>query len=203
MGDEIIPRYEFRTFERDLADTAGRIRQQGVFSGVKKSSEIYLVTETNVPHSVKIRGDRLEMKSLLDTHGPLELWKPRLKLRLPLSARNLENQVFAALAVDPPEFEVETLIDERMLVEQILPSSSEISPVRVRKKRFLFVIELCRVEYGELLIEDRSLQTVAIEHEAAEKVLQLREMLGLVAADNTSYMKHLEQVVDQPRFSVR
>jgi hypothetical protein len=111
--------------------------------------------------------------------------------------------VFVPLRAISPEFEVETLIDERMLVEQILPSSSEISSVRVRKKRFLVVIELCRVEYGELLIEDRSLQTAAIEHEAAEKVLQLKEMLGLVAAENTSYMKHLEQIVDQPRFSVR
>jgi hypothetical protein len=43
--DEIIPHYEFRTFERDLVDVAGRIRLQVKCSTIKKSSEIYLVRQ--------------------------------------------------------------------------------------------------------------------------------------------------------------
>ncbi len=200
--DEIIPRYEFRTFDRDLADVAERIGRLAACSAIKKSSEMYLVTKTKVSNSVKIRDETLEMKSLLETRGPLELWKPRFKLALPLRPGIIKSQVFAPLAADPAKLEAGTMIDKRMLVEQIIPSCSDIRLARVGKQRFLFEINLCRVEYGELFIEDRPMQTVAIEHEEAGKVLRLREILGLALTENTSYMKKLEQIMDHSRSPV-
>jgi len=44
-GDETIPRYEFRTFGRDLAIVADRIRRRDHYTTVRNSSETYLVAE--------------------------------------------------------------------------------------------------------------------------------------------------------------
>lgn len=89
------------------------------------------------------------------------------------------------------------MIDEWKLIREILPSCSGIRLVPVRKQRFLYLVGSCRVEYGEVRIADLAMQTVAIEHETAEKVLQVRELLGLATKKNTNYQRKLKQIMDR------
>src|SRR5690349_24220585 len=83
--DEIVPRWEWRTFGDRFGEAEGRF---AALSPERKqeSDEIYLVSLKS-DASVKVRDGLMDVKQLqrVDSSG-LEQWKPTMKAAFPLSA---------------------------------------------------------------------------------------------------------------------
>ena len=81
--DQIIPRWEWRTFSASLAALE---RATGPLADVapRNSSEIYILS-LHGPQNAKLRGGLIDIKRLqqVDDDG-LELWEPVLKVKFPL-----------------------------------------------------------------------------------------------------------------------
>ena len=97
--DQIVPRWEWRTFGHDFGAAEARFATLDAET-VQNSEEIYLVS-TSSDANVKIRDDMVDIKLLehVDANG-LEQWRPTLKEPFPLADSALA-QVRAALGCRP------------------------------------------------------------------------------------------------------
>ena len=97
MNDIVVPRWEWRTFDGDLAFTAARLANL-VPMGTEESYEVYLLSSL-CDANVKIRDGLIDIKRLeqIDLDG-LELWRPVLKAGFSLPAKTVA-LVFQALAI--------------------------------------------------------------------------------------------------------
>jgi hypothetical protein len=98
----VVPRWEWRTFGASFSDVEARFESFPP-ERMAESDEIYLLSLAT-DASVKARGGLLDVKRLERvSEDGLELWRPVMKARFPLSADDV-GSVMAALgaAVPPP-----------------------------------------------------------------------------------------------------
>ena len=111
----------------------------------ERQEEIYLIPLGVFGHSIKLRGDALEIKDLLKEQDRLQLWDPATRLPFPIPAALVERELLVRLALSEPlareHYDAETLLKE--VVE---PRQRNIATVRVAKRRHLFMATACRAE---------------------------------------------------------
>ncbi|MBP9211302.1 MAG: hypothetical protein HUU02_08240 [Bacteroidetes bacterium] len=189
---EIVPRWEWRTFSNDLKQAEVNIRKHPE-GKVRESAEVYILSEVSMDNT-KVRDNLMDIKTLQQVNEDrLELWLPIMKGTFPLPVAEIE-KVFKCFRVAVPKFQREAYTFEQYLEEVIRPSSL-LKAVNVFKKRTGFTINDCIVEIAEVKVDDKWIKTAAVEMEDQAKVIATVRELGLDAFPNINYLRGLKNLV--------
>lgn len=192
MANEIIPRWEWRAFDKGFGESNNPFSAYSG-SGVKESDELYFLSSV-ASENAKVRDGLIDIKILQQVNpAGLEQWKPVLKEGFPLPASGAK-KVFDMLGVDPPnfarpEYTLQQFADELMKPDQRLRA------VSIHKKRARYNVEGCMAELTEVTAEGKTTHTVALESEDPARVIATVRKLGLDRCKNTSYPKGLKQLL--------
>ena len=190
---KIIPRYEFRTFAQNFGMVDTRMRQLSNCEMMRESAEIYIVSAANNENNTKIRDAKMDIKELVEQKKGLERWNPRMKGEFPMAAKVLQTDVFPAFGVDMPGLKRDTYTLDQYLDEIIKPHP-QLLAVQVFKRRFAFTVNGCITEMAHLLVNGAAIQTVAVELEDVDAVLEAMEMMGLTAYENVNYLLAIKRI---------
>ena len=189
----IIPRYEFRTFAQNFGMVETRMRQLANCEMIRESDEIYIVSAANNENNTKIRDEKMDIKELVEHRQGLERWHPRMKGEFPMSAATIQTDVFPAFGVDMPVLKRDTYTLDQYLNDIIKPHP-QLLDVQVFKRRFAFTVNGCITEIAHLLVNGAAIQTVAVELEDVDAVLEAMAMLGLTAYENVNYLLAIKRI---------
>jgi hypothetical protein len=192
--NQIIPRYEFRTFAQNFGMVETRMRRLSKCEQIRESSEIYIVSAANNENNTKIRDRKMDIKVLVETKQGLERWNPRMKGEFPMKTEMIKNEVFPAFGVQEPKFKRDEYSLDQYLTEIILPHP-QFTAVSVFKRRFAFTINGCITEIAHLLINGAAIQTVAVELEDVAAILKAIDMLGLTEYENINYLLGIKRII--------
>lgn len=192
--EDIVPRLEFRAFAGEFGRVVDEIRRRAPCLGIKESLEYYLVTAFNDQNNVKIRNNQLDIKNLIGLEQGLERWRPILKLDFPTSAGEMWNKIFSSLNVAIPAAPGEE-VSMQTFIEDVLWPHPDIHLAQVFKRRFFFFVDECRVEITELGINGAAIQSIAIEDEDADIVLEVQKAVGLTVYKNVNYVLALKRIM--------
>ena len=192
--NEIKPRFEFRTWAPNFGLVEQKMRRLSACSGIRESSEIYIVSSGNTENNTKVRDKLMDIKVFVTEREGLEQWNPRMKGEFPMKASALEADVLPAFGLDMPALERDEYTLEQYLEEVIRPNPA-LSAVRVFKRRFAFTINECIAEHGEIWINGSALQTVALESVDVPAILEGKKMLGLDEYENVNYLRAIKRVI--------
>jgi exopolyphosphatase/guanosine-5'-triphosphate,3'-diphosphate pyrophosphatase len=189
---EIIPRWEWRTFTNDLGKAEENVRKfpEGK---TRESSEVYILSEVSMDNT-KVRDNLMDIKTLQQVNDDrLELWLPIMKGTFPLPVAEIE-KVFKCFKVALPKFNRSEYTFEQYVDEVIKPSKL-LKAVNVVKKRTGFTINNCIVEIAEVKVEDKWIKTASVEMEDPALVIKTVRELGLDAFPNINYLRGLKNMV--------
>jgi hypothetical protein len=189
---EIVPRWEWRTFTNDLKQAEVNIRKHPEGKS-RESAEVYILSEVSMDNT-KVRDDLMDIKTLQQVNEDrLELWLPIMKGSFPLPVAEIE-KVFKCFRVSVPKFEREAYTFQQYLDEVIKPSKL-LKAVNVFKKRTGFTINNCIVEIAEVKVDDKWIKTAAVEMEDPAMVIRTVRELGLDSFPNINYLRGLKNLV--------
>ena len=189
---EIIPRWEWRTFTNDLGKAEENVRKfpEGK---TRESSEVYILSEVSMDNT-KVRDNLMDIKTLQQVNDDrLELWLPIMKGTFPLPVAEIE-KVFKCFKVALPKFNRSEYTFEQYVDEVIKPSKL-LKAVNVVKKRTGFTINNCIVEIAEVKVEDKWIKTASVEMEDPALVIKTVRELGLDTFPNINYLRGLKNMV--------
>ncbi|MBW1998690.1 MAG: hypothetical protein JRJ29_12085 [Deltaproteobacteria bacterium] len=192
--NQIVPRYEFRTFAQNFGIVETKMRKLSECKMIRESSEIYIVSSSNNENNTKIRDRKMDIKVLVDKKKGLEQWNPRMKGEFPMNTDIIKKEVFPAFSVEEPEFTRSEYSLDQYLDELIIPHP-QLSAVRVFKRRFAFDVNGCIAEIAHLLVNGAAIQTVAVEHEDADRILEAMEQLDLTGYENVNYLLAIKRII--------
>ena len=191
--DQIIPRWEWRTFSASLAALERAI---GPLADVapRNSSEIYILS-LHGPQNAKLRGGLIDIKRLqqVDDDG-LELWEPVFKAKFPLGRSDIA-VAFSEWHLPIPA--LSRIAHDRL--QSLIAAKPALRVARVDKSRRGFVFQGCIAEFVRLSVESRSLQSFSLEHQDRSLILAALEQLGLDSHANTSYPLGLKRALGLDR----
>ena len=189
---DIIPRWEWRTFTNDLGKAEENIRKSPE-GKTRESSEVYILSEVSMDNT-KVRDNLMDIKTLQQVNDDrLELWLPIMKGTFPLPVAEIE-KVFKCFKVALPKFNRSEYTFEQYVDEVIKPSKL-LKAVNVVKKRTGFTINNCIVEIAEVKVEDKWIKTASVEMEDPALVIKTVRELGLDAFPNINYLRGLKNMV--------
>jgi hypothetical protein len=194
MMQELQARYEFRAFAQNFGPVEEKIRKLSKVEKFRESSEIYILSAANKAHNIKIRYDMLDIKVLVKEEQDLQQWHPRMKAEFPIKKAVIRDEVFPALNVALPEFR-RSEYSLNQYLEDIIQSHPDLTIARVYKRRFGYTINGCISEVAELLINGAAIKTIAVESLDIRAVLQAKEILGLHAYQNVSYLLAIKRIL--------
>jgi exopolyphosphatase/guanosine-5'-triphosphate,3'-diphosphate pyrophosphatase len=186
MIEEIVPRWEWRTFE-PFADAERRLAALAA-APAQVSDEVYVLAHASEA-SVKVRDGLLDVKHLerVDDDG-LEQWRPVLKAAFPLARADVVGVLGRlGIGVDPDRGEY--TVDQ--LLAEVLRPRSDVRVIGVHKERARFTLGGCMAELSELRTDGGATRTLAIESEDPARVIAAVRELGLSARDNVSVPRKL------------
>ncbi len=195
--DKITPRWEWRSFGRQFGK-ADAFFAALTPEGVQESDEIYLLSgagDTVTGKNVKIRDALMDIKMLREVNAVgLEQWAPVMKASFPLPAVEL-TRVFESLQLPVPAPIRESYTLEAFL-DACVETGGVIRRVNVHKRRVRYTINGCTAECSDVVANDKTTRTIAIESTDAEAVINAVRQLGLAGYTNTSYPRGLQALID-------
>ncbi len=136
----------------------------------------------------------MDIKQLLATDGfGLQQWTPVLKASFPIDRSNVE-RVFDALHVPVPELDRDAWTLDEFLSELTGPSRG-IRAVSVHKRRVRYAPNGCSAEITDVVADQLTARTFAVEGEDAEAVADEVRTLGLADYLNTAYPAGLARIL--------
>ena len=189
---EIIPRWEWRSFDRRFGTAESRLHALTP-GGVQESDEIYLLHGTG--DNVKVRDRLMDIKVLqqVDEDG-LEQWTPVMKQSFPLPAEVVA-KVHEALRLPVPPLPRPGYSLDEFIADFAAPGCA-IRAVKVHKLRTRFTVGGCMAELSEVTADGKATRTIAVESPDAAAVIRAVRELGLGGYRNTSYPRGLAALVD-------
>jgi hypothetical protein len=191
----IVPRFEFRVFARCLGLAEQRLRAMAPCDTISESREIYLLPQEDIcDRNIKIRDGRLEVKRIIDRQGGLERWQPDGHWGFPVARETLRHahssgDMLARLQLLPATLSREALL--RAVARRSLP----LYRANVWKRRFRFSPAGCRAELDQLLVNGAAVESLAVESENPQAVLEVRAALRLEDCENQSYPLALSRIL--------
>jgi len=190
--ENIIPRWEWRTFGESLGESDDRFASLEA-GNVQESDELYLLSPA-ADANVKVRNLLMDIKTLEQVNPDgLEQWKPVMKGAFPLPAA-VVTSVFKALGVAPPPLARSDYTLEQFITELAEPTQ-RLRAVQVHKKRARYKVGGCMAEMTEVVADGKRTRTVAIESEDPAQVIAAVRELKLDRFENISYPRGLKQVL--------
>jgi exopolyphosphatase/guanosine-5'-triphosphate,3'-diphosphate pyrophosphatase len=187
--DQIVPRWEWRTFARHLEpaiDVESRPRLRHV-----ESSEVYVVSDSSEDNP-KIRDELMDIKGLQSVNDEaLEQWKPLMKAAFPLSSAQVA-EVYRALDRPAPPFDR----DEYSLADvlDLIASGRRTAVVRVDKIRNQYDVDRCTVEVADVSFDGDRYRTIAVEDADPAKVTATVRTLGYRTRDNVNFVRFIRSI---------
>lgn len=189
---EIIPRWEWRTFAHDLGKAESNIRKHPE-GKTRESSEVYILSEVSMDNT-KIRDELMDIKTLLQVNEDrLEQWMPIMKASFPIQISEIE-KVFKCFKVVLPKLERKEYTLQQYL-DELIGKSKLLKAVNVHKKRTGFTINNCIVEIAEVTVDDKKIKTAAVEMEVPQMVIRTVKELELDSFPNINYLRGLKNLV--------
>jgi exopolyphosphatase/guanosine-5'-triphosphate,3'-diphosphate pyrophosphatase len=132
---EIVPRWEWRTFDETFGMAEERLKAAGP-TRISEREELYIVSSRSEA-SVKVRGGHLDVKELVQVGDDgLEQWRPVARAEFPIAASEVAS-VLSVLGVRVPRPARDAYeLDE--LVGEVVGPSPDLLPVSLRKRRAHF-----------------------------------------------------------------
>ena len=190
--DEIIPRWEWRTFGESFGECDQRFASL-VLETVQEGDEMYLLSPAT-DENVKIRDRLMDIKRLQQVNADgLEQWRPVMKAAFPLPAA-LAGKVFDALGVPAPSPERGAYTLDQF-IEELTRPGGRVRTVQAHKKRVQYRIDGCLAERTEVVVDRERIRTVAVESEDPTRVITVVRDLGLGRFENTSYPRRLKRLI--------
>ena len=117
-----------------------------------------------------------------------------MKAGFPLEAGVIAEQIFPSLELEAPRLaKARYAMDE--FVGAVIRPQPGIAIVPVAKRRMRFTLKACLAEFSSVTINDVTRETVAVESDDPEAVLQLIRELKIDGATNTSYIREIKQLL--------
>jgi exopolyphosphatase/guanosine-5'-triphosphate,3'-diphosphate pyrophosphatase len=190
--ENIIPRWEWRTFTNDLGKAEENIRKHPE-GKTRESDEVYILSEVSMDNT-KVRDNLMDIKTLQQVNEDrLEQWLPIMKGTFPLPVAEIE-KVFKCFKVALPKFERTEYTFQQYLDEVIKPSKL-LKAVNVHKKRTGFTINNTIVEIAEVTVDGKVIKTAAVEMEDPALVIKTVRELELDKFPNINYLRGLKNLV--------
>jgi hypothetical protein len=190
--ENIIPRWEWRTFTDNLVKAEANIRKHPE-GKIRESDEVYILSEVSMDNT-KVRDDLMDIKTLQQVNEDrLEQWLPIMKGTFPLSVSEIE-KVFKCFKVALPKFERMEYTFQQY-IDEIIRSSKLLKAVNVHKKRTGFTINNCIVEIAEVTVDNKVIKTAAVEMENPELVIKTVRELELDTFPNINYLRGLKNLI--------
>lgn len=191
MLKTITARWEWRTFGMDFKKSIEAIKQYP--QGNKKTSdEVYILSQVK-NDNIRIQGNKIAVKRLKATDpNHLEQWCPAMRENFPIPANKITS-LLQFLGIQITGLKRVQYSYNHFLEELIVPNKM-LKVVRVRKNRFIYVINQCIVELVDTEFEGIPFKTICIEHPNPDYVLHTTKMLGLEGMKNTNYVMAMKQV---------
>jgi hypothetical protein len=189
---DIIPRWEWRTFTNDLGKAEENIRKfpEGK---TRESDEVYILSEVSMDNT-KVRDNLMDIKTLEQVNEDrLEQWNPIMKGTFPLPVSEIL-KVFKCFKAAVPKFERTEYTFDQYIKEVIAPSSL-LKAVNVHKNRTGFTVNNCIVEIAEVTVDGKKIKTAAVEMEDPALVIKTVRELGLDSFPNINYLRGLKNMV--------
>ena len=184
-------RWEWRTFGPGTRLAVNRWRHVAPV-GTQESDEVYLLSGAG--ETVKVRADLMDIKQLLATDGfGLQQWNPVLKSSFPIDRSTVE-RVFDALHVDVPELDRDAYTLDEFL-DQLTGPLRGIRAVFVHKRRVRYAANGCSAEITDVVVDQQTARTFAVEGEDAGAVADEVRALGLADYLNTAYPAGLARIL--------
>lgn len=197
----VIPlRWEWRSFGERFGVAEERIARLAP-SAPKETDEIYFLSSGG--ENVKVRDDLMDIKVLREVNRDrLEQWAPMMKAAFPLSPADVA-KVAEALHVPAPASSREGCSLDAML-EALHRPDSGVRVVRVHKRRVRYRLDGCVGELSDIVANEQTVRTIAIESEDPGAVVRAMELLGLTGYSNINYLRGIAALLDhQPaRYAV-
>jgi len=197
IGESSDPRFEFRTFARDLKETGKLL--QGLSKQVPQkfrkrfSEELYIVSPSNNTNNCKIRNGVIDIKYLLGEVDGLEQWAPLMKSEFPVNEKILEEEVFPVFNVEIPKLNKNEHSFEEF--RSIIDLHPELKIANVGKERYGYMVHDTICEYARVVIEGIRLDTISAESINPEDVHLTRRKLGLNGMENINYLKAVKHAI--------
>ncbi len=191
---DIKPRFEFRSFGQNFGIAEEKMRRISPVEMIRESSEIYIMSTANNENNTKIRDGLMDIKVFVKEEKGLEQWNPRMKGSFPMEKSVISNEVFPAFGIKMPELHRDQYTLDQFL-QEIIISHSELTAVRVYKRRFAFTINKCIAEIGDVYINGAHLQTVNIESVNIDDILEAKRMISLDDYENVNYLIAIKRVI--------
>jgi exopolyphosphatase / guanosine-5'-triphosphate,3'-diphosphate pyrophosphatase len=190
LANEIIPRWEWRTFGDNFH---GANNPFASYTGgePKGSDEVYFLSPAT-SENVKVRDGLMDIKKFQHANADgLEQWMPMMKHGFPLPADNV-NTVFEILGVALPNLARAEYTQQQLIDELMKPAGVRV--VNVHKTRTRYTVEGCMAEVADVTADGKQTTTIAMELEDAAKVIGTVRKLGLERHENVSYPKGLKRL---------
>jgi exopolyphosphatase / guanosine-5'-triphosphate,3'-diphosphate pyrophosphatase len=193
-GNPVIPRWEWRVFERTFAGPPAEDSP-----GTPPAEQTYVLSLLS-PHSVKVRDGMLDIKRLerVEATG-LQLWRPVLQAPFPIAASALAAACSAwgihGPAPDTPPLSLSDLL------ERVVVPHRQLRIVTLSKRRLPITIGRCQGERAQITIGRHRWNTVSVEHDDRRRVLGALGELGLEPSANEDYPRALKRIMGLPDHS--
>ena len=192
---DTVPRFEFRTFAPCLTMTDQRMRAMAACDAISESRAIYLLGYAGVhDRNVKIRDGQLELKCILERRHGLERWRPVGQWRFPLDRSTIGEHLWPGDTLTRLG-ELPATLSLGALMQLVAGPGVPLYRANVRKRRFRFTLPGCRAELDQLLVNGAAIESVAVESEDPQAVLQARAALRLEDCENQSYPLLLSRIL--------
>jgi hypothetical protein len=189
---DIIPRWEWRTFTNDLGKTEANIRKHPE-GKTRESDEVYILSEVSMDNT-KVRDDLMDIKTLQQVNEDrLEQWLPIMKGTFPLPVSEIA-KVFKCFKVALPKFDRSEYTFQQYL-DEVIGKSKLLKAVNVHKKRTGFTINNCIVEIAEVTVDGKKIKTAAVGMEDPALVIKTVRELELDSFPNINYLRGLKNLV--------
>lgn len=193
--DRVVPRWEWRAFERSFVTPPGGDEPAAVDAPVERD-ETYLLSLLS-PHNVKIRDGRLDIKRLERTGADgLERWRPVFKEAFPIDADTLATACEAwgipGPAGDTP---AHSLAD---LLRNVVVPHRQLRIVTLTKRRLPISVAGCRGERAHITVGGHHWNSVSFEDADPARVLAALAELKLDPAANENFPRALKRILGLP-----
>ena len=197
IGEISKPRFEFRSFGQDFEAARHRMARLSVPVPEKvwkrQSEEIYILSQGNDINNTKIRDGKMDIKTFVQCIQGLEQWNPLMKAAFPISAAQLEKEVFPAFQVGMPAPGKDVLSLDEFLA--LIRSHPHLQAVRVAKERYGYMVNNTLCEFGYVYINGARVCTINSESTEVDDILKTIREVGLEGVENINYLQAIKRVV--------
>lgn len=184
----MTPRWEFRVVGHDLAEERAALRRLGQPGDAEERTDTYFVAPPRLDASLKLRGERLDLKLLRDERDGLELWEPAGERAFPVAPGDLRNALLGPAGVGLALPDGPVGCDLLLGLARAAPG---VRLVRVEKRRRKYRLDGVAAEFTRLTADGRPAESVSVEEADAARALGAVSALGLAGRRNASYQRWL------------